>query len=618
MENKKISKAGPTGKKAKPKHIAMTTKRLASYYKQYKKSFIFTIILAVFASLFSTGAIFLVGYIFNMIISSEIIDDFVKIIGAFIGCCIGLMILYIINNAFYYIQNVITVKFSEDASNNMRKEVFKKLHTLPIKYFDQTPSGELMSRVSNDIDNISQLVSQYVANIFYWVFSIILTFVLMFLINYILAFITLIVIPIMVLINYLIVKKIQPYFNLQQNKIGKLNGFTEEMVSGTKIISLFEMQGPTQKAFDKINDELTKDSIIAQASSNLMMPINTFINNIAFIILAALGIWFILPINGNISYELCVLGIQFDPFSLLVIFTMFARNFTNPINQIISTISTFLFALAGAERVFEILDQKPETDDPSAKPIKNIKGKVEARNLDFGYNDNQLVLKHLNFIAQPGHSIAIVGPTGAGKTTIVNLITKFYNLTGGDLLIDDVSIKNITMESLRKNITMVLQETYLFGQSVKENIRYGRLNATDDEIYEAAKEANAHTFIMQLPHGYETVLEDNGSDLSQGQRQLLAIARSFLAKPRIVILDEATSSIDTKTELLIGEAMSKLMKDKTSFVIAHRLSTIKNADTILVLKSGEIIESGTHDQLMIDQGFYSELYNTQFKKGQAI
>jgi len=439
-------------------------------------------------------------------------------------------------------------------------------------------------------------------------------------INAILALITLIVIPLMIGVDLFIVKKIRPFYTIQQNEIGKLNGFTEEMVSGTKIVSLFKMQEPIQKDFAAINSELTKNSIIAQASSNMMMPINMFINNVAFVILSILGIsLIIIPGVDNTLIPLNIGVYQFNSvFSLLVIFTMFARNFTNPINQIISTFSSLFFALAGAERVFEIMDEKPEVDDPNAKPIKEIIGKVEAVDLCFGYDPNNLILKHLNFVAEPGKTTAIVGPTGAGKTTIVNLVTKFYNLTSGDLLIDGVSIKDITMESLRKNITMVLQETYLFGQTVKENIRYGRLDATDEEIIAAAKEANAHDFIMQLPHGYDTVLDDNGGDLSQGQRQLLAITRSFLAKPKIVILDEATSSIDTKTELAIGEAMDNLMKNKTSFVIAHRLSTIKNADNIIVLKAGEIVEQGTHDQLMKANGFYADLYNTQFKKGIEI
>ena len=618
----------------KDQNRSKTLRRLVGYYKEYKWRFLFTVLLAFFAAACATAAIVGIGYLYDQYFANPNITPIPGAPGlgfpmSFVFIIIGMIVIYLISNIFTWLQNVITIRFSEKASFKLRKEVFRKLHTLPVKYFDQTPSGELMSRVSNDIDSVSQLVTQYVGNFVFWILCIVFNLVVMFLVNAILALVVLIIIPIMIGVNLFIVKKIKPYFTRQQNKIGKLNGFAEEMVSGTKIVSLFKMQDPILKDFDKINDELTKDSIVAQTSSNLMMPINTFIGNLAFILIAMIGISSILVTAGATSTglitdswicNLCVFGDLFaQPFSLLVIFTMFARNFTNPINQIISSMNYLFLAIAGAERVFQIIDEQPEKDKKEAQPLKEpIKGKVEAKKLYFGYEENQMVLKDLNFVAKAGQSTAIVGPTGAGKTTIVNLITKFYNLNSGQLLIDGVPIEDITMESLRKNITMVLQETYLFGQTVKENIRYGRLDSSDEEIIEAAKEANAHQFIMQLPHGYDTVLSDNGGDLSQGQRQLLAIARSFLAKPKIVILDEATSSIDTKTELLIGEAMDKLMKGKTSFTIAHRLSTIKNADQILVLKDGTVIESGKHDELMAKNGFYADLYNTQFKKGKAI
>ena len=298
---------------------------------------------------------------------------------------------------------------------------------------------------------------------------------------------------------------------------------------------------------------------------------------------------------------------------------MFARNFTEAINNLVQSFSFIFLATAGAQRVFQILDATEEKDLPSAKPLSpNFKGKVEAKNLSFGYEKGKLILKKLNFVAKPGQTIAIVGPTGAGKTTITNLVTKFYDPDSGDLLFDDVSIKNITRKSLRKNIAIVTQDTFLFAQSVKDNLKAGRLDATDKEIIAAAKEAHLHDFIMQLPYGYGTVLHDNASDLSAGQRQLLTIARAFLAKPKIVILDEATSSIDTKTELLIGKAMDNLMRGKTCFVVAHRLSTIANADNILVLKEGKIVETGTHKQLIKKHGFYFKLYDAQFKKGQQL
>jgi ATP-binding cassette subfamily B protein len=301
--------------------------------------------------------------------------------------------------------------------------------------------------------------------------------------------------------------------------------------------------------------------------------------------------------------------------TFLIVFTLFARNLNNPINQLVASLGSIFLALASAERVFEVLDQKVETDDADAQDLKEVYGLVEAEHLDFGYLPGKPILKDINFYVKPKQTVALVGPTGAGKTTIVNLITKFYDITGGELRIDGISISKITRDSLRRNITMVLQDTYLFSASIYENIRYGRLDATRREIIAAAKMARADHFIKLLPKGYDTVLEDNGSNLSQGQRQLLAIARAFLSNSRIVILDEATSSIDTKTEIQIQKAMGELMKDRTSFVIAHRLSTIKNADNILVIKEGRIIESGKHQQLLNKNGFYADLYNSQFKKG---
>ncbi|MCQ2957212.1 MAG: ATP-binding cassette domain-containing protein [Mycoplasmoidaceae bacterium] len=309
---------------------------------------------------------------------------------------------------------------------------------------------------------------------------------------------------------------------------------------------------------------------------------------------------------------------QFDKTVLLIIFTTFSRNFTESINNLISSFSFVFYAVAGAQRVFQILDSPEEKDLPSAKPLNVLNGKVEAKNLSFGYEKGKLILKQLNFVAKPGQTVAIVGPTGAGKTTITNLVTKFYDPDSGKLLFDDVPVEKITRKFLRQNIAVILQDTFLFAESVKDNIRYGRLDATDEEIIAAAKEAHLHDFIMHLPNGYNTILRDNGSDLSAGQRQLLTIARAFLAKPKIVILDEATSSIDTKTELLIGKAMDKLMKGKTCFVVAHRLSTIVNADQILVLDNGRIVERGTHKQLIKKHGFYFRLYDAQFKKGQQL
>ena len=377
------------------------------------------------------------------------------------------------------------------------------------------------------------------------------------------------------------------------------------MVSGQKVVSLFSEEEEVKEEFAKINEKLTKSAIIAQGASSVMGPINNFINNISYLIISVTGGYLILK-----GHTITV-GIVFT-------FLLYMRNFTRPINEIMNLFNTIQSALAGAERVFEVIDEVKEKDKIEAKDIENIEGNVVLKNVTFSYTKGKEILKNISIEANKGEVIAIVGPTGAGKTTIVNLLTKFYDIDSGEIFIDGKNINYITRESLRKSVAMVLQDTYLFSETVSENIRYGRLNASDEEIVKAAKMANAHQFIKQLPDGYNTILSDNGGNLSQGQRQLLAIARAILSNASILILDEATSSIDTRTEEHIQEAMLNLMKGKTTFVIAHRLSTIKNADKILALKDGEIVECGTHDELISKNGFYANLYNSQFKKGIEI
>lgn len=377
------------------------------------------------------------------------------------------------------------------------------------------------------------------------------------------------------------------------------------MVSGQKVVLLFSEEEKVKLEFSEINERLTKSAIFAQGVSSFMGPINNFINNISYLIISVVGGYLILKGSA------ITVGIVFS-------FLLYMRNFTRPINEIMNLFNTIQSALAGAERVFEVIDEEKENDKDDAIDIDNIEGHVELKDVTFSYTNGKEILKNVSLEAKKGEVIAIVGPTGAGKTTIVNLLTKFYNIDSGKILIDGKNIDEITRESLRKMVAMVLQDTYLFSETVSENIRYGRLEASDEEVIEAAKMADAHHFIKQLPQGYDTVLADNGGNLSQGQRQLLAIARAILSNASILILDEATSSIDTRTEVLIQNAMLKLMEGKTTFVIAHRLSTIKNADKILALKDGKIIESGTHDEFLAKEGFYANLYNSQFKNGTEI
>ena len=610
-------------------------RRMFSLFKGERKVIVFTIIFSIIEAIMVTFGTFCICVIYSNFFAKADTEEAKDFLSGnwfqFIMLCVCMLSVNIFAQLTYMFHSVWMAKVSEKIMYGLRRSTLKKLHLLPVKFFDIVPSGEIMTRMSSDIDNISQLTSQHLSNIFFYGALIVTNIITMFLINWYLACVTMIAVPIMIVANLFIVKKVQPSFIRQQNSISKLNGFAEEKISGTKIISLFRMQDKCVEEFDKVNHELTRDSLFAQTASNMMIPINQFLTRIAIFIICALGFGLIIHFGmesdttkwllSQSAFNFKIGNIEVGNFkteALLIVFTSFARNFTEAFNNLISSVSFIFYAVAGAQRVFQILDAREEKDLPDAQPLANIQGKVEAKDLSFGYEKGHLILKKLNFVAKPGQRIAIVGPTGAGKTTITNLVTKFYDPDSGKLLIDGVPIEKISRKYLRQNIAVILQDTFLFAESVKDNIRYGRLDASDIEIKQAAQEAHLHDFIMQLPHGYETILRDNGSDLSAGQRQLLTIARAFLAKPKIVILDEATSSIDTKTELLIGAAMDKLMTGKTCFVVAHRLSTIVNADQILVLKEGRIVETGTHQQLLKKRGFYYKLYDAQFKKGKQL
>lgn len=613
VAKKQTSNKNLSFKKANVKeHIG----RIWQYFKKCKWQMMIAIFLSILGTITSVLSLFFMSEIYDKYFMKNPPPDWANVFTSFCMICIEAFACYVINNLTFYLVAIIMLRVSEyHVCYTMRKDVFGKLQRLPVKYFDTNASGELITRTSNDIDNISLAVSQYFTQDIFWVFLIIGVVILMFLINWALALITMIIYPVMILATSKLMKFIRPYFAKQQNEVGKLNGFVEERVSGVKIVSLYEKEKLNSKEFAAINENLTKNSIIANAFSNVLNPLNVFFNNLSFVILAALGIS--LVATGAISVKWGVLHYE-SVSALLIIFTIFARNLTNPINQIILSFGPIMLAQVSANRVFEILDQPEETDPENAIELKNLKGVVEAKHLYFGYTSSKMILKDISFKATPDKVTALVGPTGAGKTTIVSLITKFYDINKGDLLIDGKSIKKIKRDSLRKNITSVLQDTFLFSKSIRENIRYGRLDATDEEVEQAAILAHADEFIRTMPHGYETILDDNGNNLSQGQRQLLAIARAFLADSKIVILDEASSSIDTKTELDVQEALKKLMHNRTTFMIAHRLSTIRDADNILVIKDGQIIEHGKHNVLMKKHGFYYNLYNAQLKKGETI
>ena len=585
-------------KKEKLKDPKGTIKRILQYIGHSKYTLIFIFVITLL-----TTFITIIGTRLN----GETVDKFI-VTGDLSGLariCLVMIGLYIMSSLSVFIQNRFMVRLAQTTTLDIRKDLFKNMGQLPLKYYDSHSSGDLMSRLTNDIDNINMTLAQSVTQLFSGVISIVGMLIAMLLLSPILTLIGLVTTPIMFVVMRLIVKRTQPYFIKQQKELGNLNGYIEEMISGQKAILLFSKEEYVKDEFSKINRSLTKSAILAQTFSGFMGPMNNFINNITYLIVAVSGGYLMLQGFG------ITVGIIFS-------FILYMRNFTRPINEILNLFNTIQSALAGAERVFEVMDEVKEEDCKGARQVGDIGGEVMLQSVNFSYTPEKEILKEVTLTAKKGQTIAIVGPTGSGKTTIINLLTKFYAINSGMITIDGQNIETITRESLRKSIAMVLQDTYLFSESVRENIRYGNLEATDEEVEKAAKLANAHSFIKQLPEGYDTILADNGSNLSQGQRQLLAIARAVLMKSSILILDEATSSIDTRTEIAIQKAMYHLMQGKTTFVIAHRLSTIRNADQILALKDGQIIEQGTHNELLEKDGFYANLYNSQFKKGMSM
>ena len=575
-----------------------TINRLLKYIGSKKLSLVLIFVFCVITTLVS---------ILGTKLNGEIVDKYIAVgdINGLYKICIVLIAMYLLATASTFVQNRLMVSIAQKTSAEIRKDLYDKMQNLPLKYFDTHSSGDLMSRLTNDIDNINMTLSQSITQLISGVINIVGMLIAMLMLSPSLTIIGLLTIPITIFGTRTIMKYTQPLFIKKQNDLGRLNGYIEEMVSGQKAVLLFGQEENVKKEFNNINKSITSSAILADALSGCMGPLNNFINNLTYLVLAVCGGVFILK------------GVDI---SVGIVFTiiLYMRNFNQPINQILNISNSLQGALAGAERVFEVMDEEPENDKEDVIHVNNLQGEVELKDVDFSYNNDKKILNKINLTAHKGQTIAIVGPTGSGKTTIINLLNKFYNIDSGKITIDGKDIDNFSMESLRKSVAVVLQDTYLFSVSVRENLRYGNLNATDEDIIKAAKLANAHHFIMQLEDGYDTVLSDNGSNLSQGQRQLLAIARAILSKSSILILDEATSSIDTRTEVAIQEAMVNLMKGKTTFIIAHRLSTIRNADKILALKDGEIIERGTHDELLEAGGFYANLYNSQFRSGLSI
>jgi ATP-binding cassette subfamily B multidrug efflux pump len=512
--------------------------------------------------------------------------------------------LYILSAIFIFIQQYVMAGVAQRTVYNLRREVDKKLSRLPLKYFDGRTHGEILSRAVNDMDNVSSTLQQSVTQLITSVVTLLGVLVMMLSISWLLTLIVVATLPLSIFVITGIAKRSQEFFRSQQSDLGNLNGHVEEMYSGHKIVKAFGHEHKANAQFDDFNEKLYNSGWRAQFVSGVIMPLMRFVGNIGYVFVAIVG--GVMAVQGNISIG----DVQ--------AFIQYSAQFSQPIVQLANITNVIQSAIASAERIFELLDEEeqvPEVKNPVI--IKEPKGSVKFEHVKFGYDHDKTLITDMNIDVKPGQMIAIVGPTGAGKTTLVNLLMRFYEVTGGKILVDGVDITKLRRGDLRRMFGMVLQDTWLFHGTLRDNIAYGREDATEEEIVEASKAAYADHFIRTLPEGYKMVLNEEASNISQGQKQLLTIARAFLADPEILILDEATSSVDTRTELLIQTAMEKLMKGRTSFVIAHRLSTIRDADLILVMNHGSIIEKGTHKELLAAKGFYADLYNSQFR-GHAV
>ena len=536
----------------------------------------------------------------------QAIDKFIttRQIAGLVKIALLMLAVYLLNNLFTAIANWVMAGISQRALKQMRKDLFTHLQTLPIAFFDRNPAGELMSRLTNDIDAINQAVSQNVTSLLASVLSMVGILIAMFVLDRWLALASLLVVPIMFWFTQFVARYTRRGFQELQKHLGELNGVMEESISGQKVVRAFRRNDSVIAAFRASNQEVFKAGVYANSYALLMMPLTTVLGNFFVIVLAGLGGW--LALRNLVSV------------GLIATFISYGQNFTKPLRQLANLYNSIQAALAGAERVFEVIDTPSEVDDgPEAVALEDVHGDVRFDSVNFEYRPGVPILKNMTLEAKPGQIFALVGPTGAGKTTIINLLTRFYEINSGSISIDGKDIRQIRKDDLRHELGLVLQDTFLFSGTVMENIRFGRLEAGDDEVIAAAKMADADHFIRQLPQGYHTLLSERASNLSQGQRQLLSISRAILADPSILILDEATSSVDTRTEARIQKSLLRLMQGRTSFVIAHRLSTIRDADHVLVINNGEIVEQGTHQELLDKQGFYHHLYVSQFK-GQEI
>lgn len=593
-KNIKMMNEKTSSNNKKVKNRMNTIKRIWKYLSVYRTTLIFVILMVVASSVFGLLGPYLIGYTIDEYFVPGKYNELTTIL-------LWLGVIFLVYSVSIFLQNYWMIGIAQKTVFQMRLELFQHLHKLPVRYFDTKKQGELMSRVINDIENVSSTLNSSVIQIFSSILTLTGTVTIMLLLSPYMTLITLTIVPMMFFGMKWITNRTSVLFKLQQKNLGELNGFIEETISGQKIIKTFSQEERVVQEFLEKNEQLRQSGYWAQTYSGFIPKLMNVLNNFSFAIIAFIGGIFAL-------YDLVTIG-------EIVIFTEYARQFTRPLNDLANQFNTLLSAIAGAERVFDVLDSEVETiDEQKATKIEKVKGNVEFKNVYFSYEKDNETLTDINFTVKAGQTVALVGPTGAGKTTIIQLLSRFYETDSGGIYIDGREIKSIQRESLRSHMGFVLQDSFLFETTIMENIRFGRLNATDEEVVEAAKKANAHSFIMRLPNKYETVLSQDGAGISQGQRQLLTIARAILRNPSILILDEATSSIDTITEIKIQDALRKLMYGRTSFVIAHRLNTIQNADLILVLNNGKIIEKGTHESLLEEKGFYFQLYQNLEKE----
>ena len=587
----------------KPKNFKKTLKKTLKYLKEYKISLIIVVILTILSTVFSIVGPKILGNATTEIfkgISSKLsggtgvnFDNVFRIL-------FTLGILYVVSAIFSYIQGIIMTNIAQRTSYKLRKEIIEKINHMPFSYFDKKSYGETLSVITNDSDNLSMGINQSATQLISSITALLGIFIMMLTINVTMTLVTLILIPISLVLVSFIVKKSQHYFKDNQEYLASVNGKVEEMYSGQNIIKAFNNEEYMVNDFKKENEKLYNCAWKSNFISGLMHPIMNFTGNLGYVGIAVFGAYNV--VKGRITIG----NVQS--------FIQYAKNFTEPINEMAQISATLQSTIASAERIFDFLEEKEEPKVTNPVKLNNVLGNVEFKHVSFGYDEDNIIIHDFNAKVKAGQKIAIVGPTGAGKTTMVKLLMKFYQPTKGSILLDGVDLNNINRSDLKGIFGMVLQDTWLFSGTIMENIRYGKIDATDEEVKQAAITANINHYIMTQPDTYNMVLNEETNNISGGQKQLLTIARAILSNPKVLILDEATSSVDTRTEILIQEAMDKLMKGRTSFIIAHRLSTIKNADLILVMDNGDIVEQGTHEELLKKNGFYANLYNSQFDK----